>query len=92
MNRIAAASGAFNAFGSISCMLIVKRIWTCHMEFVLYKLIIIIIISKTEGSWQNYYKRVIKSIKEAHTHYILKLFLSCSAWLYRAVGKITTGR
>ena len=30
-----------NAFGSISCMLIVKRIWTCHMEFALYKLIII---------------------------------------------------
>ena len=44
MNRIAAASGAFNAFGSISCMLIVKRIWTCHMEFALYKLIIMIII------------------------------------------------
>ena len=41
MNRIAAASGAFNAFGSISCMLTVKRIWTCHMEFALYKLIII---------------------------------------------------
>ena len=30
-----------NAFGSISCMLIVKRVWTCHMEFALYKLIII---------------------------------------------------
>ena len=28
MNRIAAACGAFNAFGSISCMLIVKHIWT----------------------------------------------------------------
>ena len=42
MNRIVAASGAFNAFGSISCMLIVKRIWTCHMEFALYKLITII--------------------------------------------------
>ena len=27
-----------NAFGSISCMLIVKCIWTCHMEFVLYSL------------------------------------------------------
>ena len=27
MNRIAAACGTFNAFGSISCMLIVKRIW-----------------------------------------------------------------
>ena len=40
LNRIAAASGTFNAFGSISCMLIVKRIWTCHMEFALYKLII----------------------------------------------------
>ena len=44
MNRVAAASGAFNAFGSISCMIIVKRIWTCHMEFALYKLVIIIII------------------------------------------------
>ena len=44
MNRIAAASGAFNAFGSISWMLTVKRIWACHMEFALYKLIIIIII------------------------------------------------
>ena len=44
MNRIPAASGAFNAFRSISRMLIVKRIWTCHMEFALYKLIIIIII------------------------------------------------
>ena len=44
MNRIAAARGAFNAFGSISYMLIVKRIWTCHMEFALYKFIIIIII------------------------------------------------
>ena len=43
MNRIATASGAFNAFGSISCMLIEKRIWTCHMEFALYKLIIIFI-------------------------------------------------
>ena len=43
MNRIVAASGTFNAFGSISCMLIVKRIWTCHMEFALYKFIIIII-------------------------------------------------
>ena len=42
MNHIAAASDAFNAFGSISCMLIVKCIWTSHMEFVLYKLIIII--------------------------------------------------
>ena len=41
MNRIAAARGAFNAFGSISCMLIVKHVWTCHMEFALYKLIII---------------------------------------------------
>ena len=48
MNRIAAARGAFNAFSSISCMLIVKRIWTCHMEFALYKLIIIIIIIITE--------------------------------------------
>ena len=44
MNHIAAASDAFNAFGSISCMLIVKCIWTSHMEFVLYKLIIINII------------------------------------------------
>ena len=35
MNRIAAANGTFNAFGSISCMLIVKRIWTCHMEFAM---------------------------------------------------------
>ena len=43
MNRIAAASGTFNAFGSISCMLIVKHIWTCHMEFALHKFIIIII-------------------------------------------------
>ena len=44
MNRIAAASGTFNAFGSISCMLIVKHIWTCHMEFAhRYKFIIIII-------------------------------------------------
>ena len=43
MNRIAAASGAFSAFGSISHMLTVKGIWTCHMEFALYKLIIIII-------------------------------------------------
>ena len=43
MNCIAAASGAFNAFGSISCMLIVKRIWTYHMEFALYKFIIVII-------------------------------------------------
>ena len=43
MNRIAAASGAFSAFGSISHMLAVKGIWTCHMEFALYKLIIIII-------------------------------------------------
>ena len=49
MNRIAAATGAFNAFGSISCMLIVKRIWTCHIEFALYKLIIIIIIIITES-------------------------------------------
>ena len=40
MKHIAAASGAFIAFGLISCMLIVKRIWTCHMEFALYKLII----------------------------------------------------
>ena len=44
MNRIAAASGTFNAFSSISYMLIVKCIWTSHMEFVLYKLIIINII------------------------------------------------
>ena len=44
MNHTAAASGAFNTFGWISCMLIVKRIWTCHMEFALYKLMIIIII------------------------------------------------
>ena len=44
MNRKAAVSGAFNAFGSISWMLTVKRIWTCHMEFALYKLIIIIIM------------------------------------------------
>ena len=44
MNRIAAASGTFNAFGSVSCMLIVKHIWACHMEFTLYKLNIIIII------------------------------------------------
>ena len=44
MNRIAADSGAFNAFGLVSCMLIAKRIWTCHMEFALYQLIIIIII------------------------------------------------
>ena len=48
MNRIAAASGAFNAFGLISCILIVKRIWTAYMEFVLYtctrKLIIIIMV------------------------------------------------
>ena len=44
MNCIVAASGTFNAFGSISCMLIVKRIWTSYMEFALYKLIIIIII------------------------------------------------
>ena len=29
------------AFGSISCMLTVKQIWTCHMEFALYKFIII---------------------------------------------------
>ena len=35
-----AASSTFNVFGSISRMLIVKRIWTCdcQMEFVLYKL------------------------------------------------------
>ena len=33
----------FNAFGSISCMLIVKRIWTCFMKFVLYKIKLIII-------------------------------------------------
>ena len=44
MDCIAAASGAFYAFGSISCMLILKRIWICRMEFALYKLIIIIII------------------------------------------------
>ena len=44
MNRIAAASGAFNAFGSVSCMLIVKHLDICHMEFALYQLIIIIII------------------------------------------------
>ena len=44
MNRIAAASGTFTAFGSISRMLTVKRIWTCHMEFALYKLIIFIFI------------------------------------------------
>ena len=44
MDHIVAASGAFSAFSLVSCMLIVKPIWTCHMEFVLYKLIIIIII------------------------------------------------
>ena len=44
MNRTVAASGTFNAFGSISCMLIVKRIWTCHTEFALCKLIIIKLI------------------------------------------------
>ena len=43
MNRIVAASVAFNAFGSISCTLIVHHIWTCRMEFVLYRLIIIVI-------------------------------------------------
>ena len=53
MNRIAAASGAFNAFGSISWMLTVKRIWTCHMEFALYKFIIIIIIIEM-GAGENY--------------------------------------
>ena len=54
MNRIAAASGAFNAFGSISWMLTVKRIWTCDMEFALYKFIIIIIISEKVGvRWGN---------------------------------------
>ena len=49
MNRIAAASGAFNALCSISCMLIIKHIWTCHVEFALYKLIIIIIITRLES-------------------------------------------
>ena len=53
MNCIAAASGAFNAFGSISWMLTVKRIWTCHMEFALYKFIIIIIIIEM-GAGENY--------------------------------------
>ena len=35
MNRIVAASGAFDALGLISCMLIVKRISTCHMKLSL---------------------------------------------------------
>ena len=61
MNRIAAARGAFNAFGSISCMLIVKCIWTCNMEFALYKLIIIIIIIKeiTNGRTSERVKELI---------------------------------
>ena len=35
MNHIAAASGTFSAFDLISRMLIIKRIWTCHMEFII---------------------------------------------------------
>ena len=41
MNCIVTASGAFNAFSSIYCMLIVTSIWTCHMEFALYEFVII---------------------------------------------------
>ena len=34
MNRIAAASGAFNTFGSISSMLIVKLIYNYHLHII----------------------------------------------------------
>ena len=34
MDRISAGSGAFNVFGSISCMLIVKRTWTCYIIII----------------------------------------------------------
>ena len=59
MNRIAAASGAFNAFVSISCMLIVKRIWTSCMEFAQYKFIIIIIIFCGSYTFFKYRRLVI---------------------------------
>ena len=52
MNRVAAASGAFDAFGSILCILIVKG-HLDTMEFALYKLIIsyhIICVSGRCGS------------------------------------------
>ena len=52
-------SRGINAFGSISCMLIVKRIWTCHMEFALYNLIIIShIISEWFADQKNCVARI----------------------------------
>ena len=90
MNHIAAARGAFNAFGSISCMLIVKRIWTCHMEFALYKIklniIIIIIMVCMLSFWFLEYSQLVYGHTVVNCTYInsraTKLWIKCSKMLY----------